>query len=183
MAVPEYGKVPQTVDGGSPKALVLSADKFEDLELYVPVFRLVEAGWAVDIAAPEEGRITGESSWYYVVANKRISDVVPEDYDLLVVPGGKPDGAPTTVRNNARAVEIARSFLPPTNRSPLSAMVRISWFPRISSRGGGSPPIGATGCRRRSPAPAGRGKMPRWWSMEISSPRDGRWTWRRSHGK
>jgi len=110
MAVPEYGKVPQTVDGGSPKALVLSADKFEDLELYVPVFRLVEAGWAVDIAAPEEGRITGESSWYYVVANKRIGDVVPEDYDLLVVPGGKPDGAPTTVRNNARAVEIARSF-------------------------------------------------------------------------
>jgi putative intracellular protease/amidase len=53
MAVPEYGQIPQAVDGRAAKALVLSADKFEDLELYVPVFRLIEAGWKVDIAAPE----------------------------------------------------------------------------------------------------------------------------------
>ena len=120
MAVPEYGKVPQPVGGGAPKALVLSADKFEDLELYVPVFRLVEAGWTVDIAAPEEGRITGESNWYYVIANKRIDDVDPDEYDLLFIPGGKPDGAPTTVRNNSRAVDIARSFF--AGNKPVAAI-------------------------------------------------------------
>lgn len=110
MGTPEYGNIPQTIDENAPKAIVLSADQFEDLELYVPVFRLIEAGWNVDIAAPEKGKITGESNWYYIVANKRIDEIDPDDYDLLLIPGGKPDGAPTTVRNNSDAVEVARSF-------------------------------------------------------------------------
>lgn len=110
MAASEYGVIPQQTSGVARKAVVLSADKFEDLELYVPVFRLIEAGWAVDIAAPQTGKITGESNWYYVVANRTLDDVNPDDYDLLIVPGGKPDGAPTTVRNNTHAQEIARSF-------------------------------------------------------------------------
>ena len=111
MATPEYGVIPQeTIGEEARKAIVLSADKFEDLELYVPVFRLVEAGWKVDIAAPEKGKITGESNWYYIIANKTIDEIAPDDYDLLFIPGGSPGGAPTTVRNNPKAVEIARSF-------------------------------------------------------------------------
>lgn len=110
MTASEYGVIPQSSEDKAPRAIVLSADKFEDLELYVPVFRLVEAGWRVDIAAPETGKITGESNWYFIVANKRIDEIDPDDYDLLLVPGGKPDGAPTTVRHHAHAVEIARSF-------------------------------------------------------------------------
>ena len=73
-----YGVVPQEGNSGR-KALVLSADKFEDLELYVPVFRLIEAGWQVDIAAPACGKITGESSWYYVMANKTIDELDAQD--------------------------------------------------------------------------------------------------------
>ncbi|WP_369046986.1 type 1 glutamine amidotransferase domain-containing protein [Sinomonas sp. P10A9] len=110
MAAREYGVIPQAADDRAPRAVVLSADAFEDLELYVPVFRLVEAGWTVDIAAPEKGKITGESNWYYIMANKSIDEIDPDGYDLLVIPGGKPHGAPTTVRNNSHAVEIARSF-------------------------------------------------------------------------
>lgn len=120
METPEYGKIPQAVDGKAAKALVLSADKFEDLELYVPVFRLIEAGWKVDIAAPEAGKITGESNWYYVMANKRIDEINPDEYDLLVLPGGRPDGAPTTVRNNSQAVAIARSFF--AGNKPVAAI-------------------------------------------------------------
>src|SRR5579859_3189351 len=120
MTTPEYGNIPQDVDENAPKAVILSADKFEDLELYVPAFRLVEAGWRVDIAAPEEGKITGESNWYYIMANKRIDEVASDEYDLLVIPGGKPDGAPTTVRNNPKAVEIARSFF--ANDKPVAAI-------------------------------------------------------------
>ncbi|MDQ4490406.1 type 1 glutamine amidotransferase domain-containing protein [Sinomonas sp. ASV486] len=110
MAAREYGVIPQAADDRAPRAVVLSADAFEDLELYVPVFRLVEAGWTVDIAAPEKGKITGESNWYYIMANKSIDEIDPDGYDLLVIPGGKPHGAPTTVRNNSHAREIARSF-------------------------------------------------------------------------
>ncbi len=111
MATPEYGVIPQEHLGAdAPKAVVLTAEKFEDLELYVPVFRLIEAGWKVDIAAPARGKITGESNWYYVIANKTIDEIDPAEYDLLFIPGGKPDGAPTTVRNHPAAVEIARAF-------------------------------------------------------------------------
>jgi protease I len=45
------------------KALVLTADKFEDMEVYVPVFRLQEAGWKVDIAAPKKEEINGENGY------------------------------------------------------------------------------------------------------------------------
>lgn len=110
MAEPVYGVIPQEFSSKSQKAVVLSADKFEDMELYVPVFRLIEAGWKVDIAAPKKGKITGESSWYYIMANKTINEINPDEYDLLLIPGGSPDGAPTTVRNSKKAQEIARSF-------------------------------------------------------------------------
>jgi protease I len=37
------------------RALILTADKFEDMELFFPYFRLLEEGIAVDIAAPKKG--------------------------------------------------------------------------------------------------------------------------------
>ena len=42
------------------KALILSADAFEDSELIVPRYRLLEDGWKVDVAAPAKGVITGK---------------------------------------------------------------------------------------------------------------------------
>ena len=122
MPEPEYGVIPQQfAPGARPwRAVVLSADRFEDLELYVPVFRLVEAGWKVDIAAPKPGKITGESKWFYVVANKTLDEVKADDYDLLLIPGGTPDGAPTTVRHNKNAQAVARSFF--EKRKPVAAI-------------------------------------------------------------
>ena len=121
MAEPEYGVIPQESAGAkSRRAVVLSADKFEDMELYVPVFRLIEAGWKVDIAAPKKGKITGESNWYYILANKKIEEINPDDYDFLLIPGGSPDGAPTTVRNSKKAREIAASFF--AKNKPVAAI-------------------------------------------------------------
>ena len=121
MTKPEYGVIPQNaISKKTRRAIILSADKFEDMELYVPVFRLIEAGWHVDIAAPKKGKITGESNWYYIMANKTIEEIHPDEYDLLIIPGGSPDGAPTTVRNNGKAVEIARSFF--SKNKPVAAI-------------------------------------------------------------
>lgn len=120
-----YGVIPHTGTVGR-SALVLSAEKFEDLELYVPVFRLVEAGWQVDIAAPAPGKITGESNWYYVIANKAIDDINPDDYDLLIIPGGTPEGAPSTIRKNEKAQDIARSFF--RKNKPVAAICHGPWL-------------------------------------------------------
>jgi protease I len=103
----------QDVEPGTGKldvrAVILTADKFEDLELLVPYLRLLDAGARVDIAAPSLDDIGGEHG-YAITPDVLIDDVDPDAYDLLIIPGGFPDGAPATVRGIAKAQEIARSF-------------------------------------------------------------------------
>ena len=91
------------------KAVVLTADKFEDMEVFFPIFRLIEEGWHVDIAAPTKERIEGEHG-YALMPDLTINDVDPNKYDLLIIPGGYPDGAPATVRKIKKAQEITKSF-------------------------------------------------------------------------
>lgn len=91
------------------RAVFLTADKFEDLELLVPYFRLREAGVHVDIAAPSLDDIGGEHG-YSVTPDLRIEQLDPEAYDLLVIPGGFPDGAPATVRDLSEARAVTRAF-------------------------------------------------------------------------
>ena len=91
------------------KAVILTADQFEDLELFFPLFRLLELGWQVDIAAPTKQEIGGEHG-YSVQPSLTIDEVDPQQYDLLFIPGGFPDGAPATVREHKKAQEITRSF-------------------------------------------------------------------------
>lgn len=87
-------------------ALILTADGFEDSELLVPYYRLQEAGWTVDIASVQRGVIRGKHG-YEVQANKALSELDPDDHDLLVLPGGK---APSVLRAQARARGIAQAF-------------------------------------------------------------------------
>ena len=42
--------------------IVLTADKFEDFELCVPYFRMMEEGVAVDVAAPAKETLTLEDT-------------------------------------------------------------------------------------------------------------------------
>lgn len=88
------------------KALIISADNFEDTELLVPYYRLLEEGISVDIASLKRGKIRGKNG-YEVEVNKALGEVKPDDYDILVLPGGK---APETVRKDKAALEIARHF-------------------------------------------------------------------------
>lgn len=88
------------------KALIISADEFEDSELLVPYYRLREEGIDVDIAAPRQGRIAGKHG-YAVEANLALEGVSAEDYALLVVPGGR---APQAVRGTDAAQAIVKSF-------------------------------------------------------------------------
>jgi len=62
------------------KAVVLTADKFEDMEVFFPVFRLLEEGWQVDIAAP--GMKESGENGYLLKPNKTIEEVDPGEYDL-----------------------------------------------------------------------------------------------------
>jgi protease I len=88
------------------KALIISADNFEDSELLFPYYRLKEEGIAVDVATPAGGTIRGKHG-YEMKAERKIADIDPDRYDLLVLPGGK---APETVRLEPAALGVCKRF-------------------------------------------------------------------------
>lgn len=67
-----------------PRAVILTADKFEDFELFFPYFRLIEEGFDVEVAAPKKGHIEGEHG-YGLDVEKAFDEVNPDDYDLLII--------------------------------------------------------------------------------------------------
>lgn len=89
------------------KALIMSADNFEDTELLVPYYRLLEAGYTVDIASDKRDPIRGKHG-YEVPVTKQFSEITPGEYSVLILPGGK---APAAIRDNKTVQEIARSFM------------------------------------------------------------------------
>ena len=88
------------------KALIISADNFEDTELLVPYYRLKEAGVEVTVASLSRRAIKGKHG-YEVDVDKTLDEVNPDDYAILVLPGG---AAPALVRKEPKALELARSF-------------------------------------------------------------------------
>ena len=98
------------------KALIISADKFEDTELLVPYYRLKEEGVEIDIASMKKGSITGKHG-YKIEVNKTIKEIEPAEYDILILPGGK---APEAIRKDQTALEIARYFF--EHNKPVSAI-------------------------------------------------------------
>ena len=88
------------------KALILSADNFEDSELLVPLYRLQEAGYAVDVASTARGSIGGKHG-YSVAVDRSFAEVDPDAYAVLVLPGGK---APAAIRAEPTVQALARAF-------------------------------------------------------------------------
>ncbi len=88
------------------KALIVSADNFEDSELLVPYYRLEEAEIEVTVASPGRWAIKGEHGYEVAVA-KSLDEVDADEYAILVLPGG---AAPAVVRKEPKALEIARTF-------------------------------------------------------------------------
>ena len=92
------------------RAVILTADKFEDLEVIYPYYRLLEEGVQVDIAAPKIEHLHGENG-YSIEPTMSFVEVKPDEYDILFLPGGAPEGAPTTVRKHPLAQAAAREFM------------------------------------------------------------------------
>ncbi len=98
------------------KILMISADNFEDLELFVAYYRLREEGFQVDLASIRKESIKGKHG-YEILADKTLKEINPDDYDVLVLPGGK---APETIRKEKEALEIAKHFF--NKNKPVAAI-------------------------------------------------------------
>ena len=88
------------------RALIISADLFEDSELKIPYQHLRKLGASVDIASLKKGTIIGKHGFSADVT-MTLDEVDPKRYDILILPGGK---APSAIRKEPKALEIARYF-------------------------------------------------------------------------
>jgi intracellular protease, PfpI family len=120
------------------KAIIISADGFEDIELLVPYYRLKEEKIEVDIASVGKGKIIGKHG-YEVAVDKALHEIDPDNYDLLVLPGGR---APEALRKEGDAVGIAQYFM--RRNKPVAA---ICHGPQVLITGGVLRGRHATSCR------------------------------------
>ncbi len=107
------------------RVIVLTADVFRDEELFYPLSQMQKEGWQVDIAAPKIETLHGELGGT-IKPDITIDEVDPEKYDLLLIPGGSPDGAPNTVRQIKKAQEITKSFF--AKNKPVAAVCHGPWL-------------------------------------------------------
>jgi protease I len=98
------------------KVLIISADRFEDTELLVPLYRLLEAGADVKVASTGKAPIKGKHG-YEVAVDLKVEDVDPADYDALILPGGK---APAAIRDDPKVQYVVRHFF--ENDKPVGAI-------------------------------------------------------------
>jgi protease I len=98
------------------KALIISADNFEDSELLVPYYRLKEEGIEVVVASMNRGTITGKHG-YKVPVDMPLNEVNSDDYAILVLPGGE---APAEVRKEPTALKITQDFF--VKNKPVAAI-------------------------------------------------------------
>lgn len=94
------------------KVAILTEEGFEQVELTSPKEALINAGATVHIVSPKSGKIKAwdKTNWGIEVdVDKVLSDVSPDDYDALMLPGGVLN--PDKLRQNKEAVAFASAFL------------------------------------------------------------------------
>lgn len=70
------------------KVIALVDHHFDDLELWYPVLRLREEGAQVDLVGPEADTTYVGKDGVPVKSDYAFTDVNPEEYDAIIVPGG-----------------------------------------------------------------------------------------------
>lgn len=108
------------------RVAVLATDGFEESELTEPVRALREAGATADIIAPRSGSIQAfrhHDKSTTVRVDRALSEVKPENYDALLLPGGALNA------DAMRAVPQALSFIQRMSAmgKPIAAICHAPW--------------------------------------------------------
>ena len=82
-------------------------DDYEDLELWYPKLRLIEAGATVTVAGPEAGTGYSGKHGYPCVSDAKLAQMESKQFDGLVVPGGF---MPDKLRRDPKVLELVREF-------------------------------------------------------------------------
>jgi len=81
---------------------------FEDLEFWVVYMRLVEEGARVTTVGVKAGeKHAGKSGGLFAIADVAASDVTPDQFDAIVIPGG---WAPDKIRRYAAITDLVKGI-------------------------------------------------------------------------
>jgi protease I len=103
------------------KVAILTENGFEEVELTSPMNALEQAGATVQIISPQKDKVKAWNHDHWSIelpVDKNLSDANPEDYDMLLLPGGVLN--PDQLRMNKEAVSFAQYFL--EQGKPLAAI-------------------------------------------------------------
>ncbi len=89
------------------RILIFVGEIYEDLELWYPKLRLIEAGAKVTVAGPEADTVYGGKHSYPCRSDARINDVSADDFHGLIVPGGF---MPDKLRRDEKVLQLVRDF-------------------------------------------------------------------------
>jgi protease I len=86
------------------KIALLVGKDFEDMEVMYPYYRLIEAGYAVDVIGEEKAGTTYKGKFTYpIVSTLEADKAVAKDYAGLVAPGG---WMPDRLRRNPSVLKL-----------------------------------------------------------------------------
>jgi protease I len=103
------------------KVAILTEHGFEEVELTSPMNALEQAGATVHIISPQKDKVKAWNHDHWSIelpVDKNLSEANPEDYDMLLLPGGVLN--PDKLRLNKEAVTFAQHFL--EQAKPLAAI-------------------------------------------------------------
>jgi protease I len=70
------------------RAAILVEQQYQEMEVWYPLYRLREAGCKVTLVGPEAGQTYPSKLGYPAKSDKAARDVLADDFDVVVVPGG-----------------------------------------------------------------------------------------------
>lgn len=89
------------------RLLIFVGNIYEDLELWYPKLRLMEAGAKVVVAGPKAGEKYEGKHGYPCVADAAIAEMQAAEFDGLIVSGGF---MPDQLRRDPKVLELVRQF-------------------------------------------------------------------------
>ena len=106
------------------RILMFVDDVYEDLELWYPKLRLLEAGAHVTVAGPKEGHRYAGKHGYPCVADATIGEMDAAEFQGLVIPGGF---MPDKLRRDPHVLHLVRNFA--AKGQLVAAICHGGWVP------------------------------------------------------
>jgi protease I len=104
--------------------LMFVDDVYEDLELWYPKFRLIEAGAHVTVAGPRaETKYAGKHG-YPCTSDAAIAEMEASDFTGVVIPGGF---MPDKLRRDPKVLDLVRQFS--AAKKLVAAICHGGWIP------------------------------------------------------